>query len=246
MFRPIIIDPVALQITLVVVSLLAISIWQRLRTAAGIVIAVYAIYMISFISANSKLKTSQPIRLASHKYNKESDKLETSINLNYSKEGEIVKAEKIVDTDIDANISGPSVSDNIKIKQENTIKTVASGKNINAKDIPFKVLKMKTGTSILNRSIVDEKNAFTTDVERVYFLSGVQNQNESKILFHKWYHKGRLKSKIKMESKKSYNWRSWSYITVNPQRVGNWQVVIEDQGGMRYDSLSFVINDYNI
>ena len=89
MFRPIIIDPVALQITIVVVSLLAISIWQRLRTAAGIVIAVYAIYMISFISANSKLKTSQPIRLASHKYNIESDKLETSINLNYSKEGEI-------------------------------------------------------------------------------------------------------------------------------------------------------------
>ena len=105
---------------------------------------------------------------------------------------------------------------------------------------------MKTGTSVSNRSIVDEKSAFTTDVERVYFLSGVQNQNESKILFHKWYHKGRLKSKIKMESKKSYNWRSWSYITVNPQKVGNWQVVIEDQGGMRYDSLSFVINDYNI
>jgi len=246
MFRPIIIDPVALQITLVVVSLLAISIWQRLRTAAGIVIAVYAIYMISFISANSKLKTSQPIRLASHKYNIESDKLETSINLNYSKEGEIVKSAKIMETDIDANFSGPSVSDNIKTNQENTIKPVASGKDLKAKDIPFKVLKMKTGTSILNRSIVDEKNAFTTDVERVYFLSGVQNQNESKILFHKWYHKGRLKSKIKMESKKSYNWRSWSYITVNPQKVGNWQVVIEDQGGMRYDSLSFVINDYNI
>ena len=49
-----------------------------------------------------------------------------------------------------------------------------------------------------------------------------------------------------MESRKSYNWRSWSYITVNPQKVGDWQVVIEDQGGMRYDSLSFVINDYNI
>ena len=48
------------------------------------------------------------------------------------------------------------------------------------------------------------------------------------------------------ESRKSYNWRSWSYITVNPQKVGDWQVVIEDQDGMRYDSLSFVINDYNI
>ena len=246
MFRPIIIDPVALQITLVVVSLLAISIWQRLRTAAGIVIAVYAIYMISFISANSKLKTSQPIRLASHQYNKELDKLNTPLNLNYSKDSEIVKAEKIMDTNIDENFSGPSISDNINTNQENIVTPIANDKNIISKDIPFKVLKMKTGTSVINRSIVDENNAFTTDVERVYFLSGVQNQNESKILFHKWYHKGRLKSKIKMESKKSYNWRSWSYITVNPQKVGDWQVVIEDQGGMRYDSLSFVINDYNI
>ena len=246
MFRPIIIDPIALQITLVVASLLAISIWQKLRTATGIVIAVYAIYMISFISANSKLKTSQPIRLASHQYNKELDKLNTPLNLNYSKDSKIVKAEKIMDTNIDENFSGPSISDNINTNQENIVTPIANDKNIISKDIPFKVLKMKTGTSVSNRSIVDEKSAFTTDVERVYFLSGVQNQNESKILFHKWYHKGRLKSKIKMESRKSYNWRSWSYITVNPQKVGDWQVVIEDQGGMRYDSLSFVINDYNI
>ena len=246
MFRPIIIDPVALQITFVVAILLAISIWQKLRTAAGIVIAVYAIYMISFISANSKLKTSQPIRLATHQYSKKPDKLDIALKLNHSDESEIVKAERIMDTNIDGNLSGPSVTDDFNVKKEIIATPIANEKNVISKDIPFKVLKMKTGTSVSNRSIVDEKSAFTTDVERVYFLSGVQNQNESKILFHKWYHKGRLKSKIKMESRKSYNWRSWSYITVNPQKVGDWQVVIEDQGGMRYDSLSFVINDYNI
>ena len=246
MFRPIIIDPVALQITFVVAILFAISIWQKLRTAAGIVIAVYAIYMISFISANSKLKTSQPIRLASHDYNKKPDKLDMALKLNHSEESENVKAERTIDTNIDENFFGPSISDDIKIKNEIKATPIANEKNVLSKDIPFKVLKMKTGTSVSNRSIVDEKSAFTTDVERVYFLSGVQNQNESKILFHKWYHKGRLKSKIKMESRKSYNWRSWSYITVNPQKVGDWQVVIEDQGGIRYDSLSFVINDYNI
>ena len=246
MFRPIIIDPIALQITLVVASLLAISIWQKLRTAAGIVIAVYAIYMISFISANSKLKTSQPVRLASHDYNKEPDNFDMALKLNHSEESENVKAERTMDTNIDENFSGPSVSDDIKIKNEIKTTPIANEKNVLSKDIPFKVLKMKTGTSVSNRSIVDENSTFTTDVERIYFLSGVQNQNESKILFHKWYHKGRLKSKIKMESRKSYNWRSWSYITVDPQKVGDWQVVIEDQEGMRYDSLSFVINDYNI
>ena len=69
MFRPIIIDPVVFQITLIVASLLAISIWQKLRTTTGIVIGVYSIYMISFVSANNKLDYSKPIRLASHNYN---------------------------------------------------------------------------------------------------------------------------------------------------------------------------------
>ena len=66
MFRPIITEPVVFQITLVIAILLAVSVWQRLKIASGIVIAVYAIYMISFVSANTKLKTSKPIKLAVH------------------------------------------------------------------------------------------------------------------------------------------------------------------------------------
>ena len=105
---------------------------------------------------------------------------------------------------------------------------------------------MSTGTSVANRSIIDPKSTFSTEEDRVYFLSGVQNKNDSKILYHKWYQDGQLKSKIEMESRRSFNWRSWSYITVNPDRIGDWQVVIEDKSGTRYDSLSFVISDFNI
>ena len=113
-------------------------------------------------------------------------------------------------------------------------------------DIPFKIINMSTGTSVANRSIIDPKSTFSTEEDRVYFLSGVQNKNDSKILYHKWYQDGQLKSKIEMESRRSFNWRSWSYITVNPDRIGDWQVVIEDKSGTRYDSLSFVISDFNI
>ena len=63
---------------------------------------------------------------------------------------------------------------------------------------------------------------------------------------YNYYANGKLKSKVQMESKRSFNWRSGSYITVTSQKIGDWQVVIEDQSGMRYDSLSFVISDYNI
>ena len=245
MFRPIIIDPVVFQITLVVASLLAISIWQKLRTTTGIVIGVYSIYMISFVSANNKLDYSKPIRLASHNYNYRLTELKDNIT---STTSDAKTAKSIITKDIDISREKivEEVNKDIDIIKTNTLSEKDPKLSSESLDIPFKVLKMKTGTSVINRTIVDENNAFTTDVERVYFLSGVQNKNDSKILFHKWYHKGTLKSKVKMESKKSYNWRSWSYITVNPQKVGDWQVVIEDQGGIRYDSLSFVINDYSI
>ena len=158
----------------------------------------------------------------------------------------IDKTLNIEKIDIDKAATKSAKESDKKTNIEDVTSIKADNSNTISSDIPFKVLNMKTGTSVINRSIVNEKTAFTTDVDRVYFLSGVQNKNDSKVLFHKWYHKGMLKSKIKMESKKSYNWRSWSYITVNPQKTGDWRVVIEDQGGTRYDSLSFVINDYSI
>ena len=66
MFRPLILEPVVMQITLVISVLLIISVWQKLKVASGVVLAVYTIYMFSFVSANTKLKDSRPIRLAVH------------------------------------------------------------------------------------------------------------------------------------------------------------------------------------
>ena len=57
MFRPIITEPVVFQITLVIAILLAVSVWQRLKIASGIVIAVYAIYMISVSYTHLTLPT---------------------------------------------------------------------------------------------------------------------------------------------------------------------------------------------
>jgi hypothetical protein len=42
---------------------------------------------------------------------------------------------------------------------------------------------------------------------------------------------------------RSYLWRTWSYITIKDQKAGNWQIVVEDTSGIRYDSLSFQIVD---
>ena len=61
MFRPLILEPVVMQITLVISVLLIISVWQKLKVASGVILAVYTIYMFSFVSANTKLKDSRPV-----------------------------------------------------------------------------------------------------------------------------------------------------------------------------------------
>ena len=54
-----------------------------------------------------------------------------------------------------------------------------------------------------------------------------------------------MKSKILLNVGKSFNWRTWSYINVYENRVGEWLVVVEDTLGVRLDSLSFSINSSN-
>ena len=76
-------------------------------------------------------------------------------------------------------------------------------------------------------------------------LGGIQNRRDDTKLYHKWYHQGDLKSKVLLDVGKSFNWRTWSYINVYENRVGEWLLVVEDTLGVRHDSLSFVINSSN-
>ncbi|MEC7854497.1 MAG: DUF2914 domain-containing protein [Candidatus Neomarinimicrobiota bacterium] len=249
MFRPLILDPVVLQITIVIAALLVISLWQKLKVATSIVVAVYSIYMFSFVSANTKVNKSTPIRLAVYKkiVNNVKFKKINHLSIRDETNNTKLKVKSQSSDEYQKTVITPNKLEILMNEPKTRIKEPeVQIANKTLTDLPFKIINMSTGTSVVNRSIVNPKNIFSTEEERIYFLSGVQNKNDSKILYHKWYHEGKLKSKIEMESKRSFNWRSWSYITVNPDRIGDWQVVIEDKSGTRYDSLSFVISDFNI
>ncbi len=249
MFRPLILDPVVLQITIVIAALLVISLWQKLKVATSIVVAVYSIYMFSFVSANTKVNKSTPIRLAVNKkiVNNEKFKKINHLSIRDETNNTKLKVKSQSSDEYQKTVIAPNKLEILMNEPKTRIKEPeVQIANKTLTDLPFKIINMSTGTSVVNRSIVNPKNIFSTEEERIYFLSGVQNKNDSKILYHKWYHEGKLRSKIEMESKRSFNWRSWSYITVNPDRIGDWQVVIEDKSGTRYDSLSFVISDFNI
>ena len=108
---------------------------------------------------------------------------------------------------------------------------------------PIKLLSIEIGDNVVSRNIEGKRKNFNTDDKRVYCLTRIENTNDFRTtIFHKWYKDLKLESNILINIGKSYNWRSWSYININSDRVGNWKVVIEDSSGFKYDSLEFSIS----
>ncbi len=230
-------NPGLMAITIVLLILVSIAIWQKLYQAALVMGGVYIVYILYIIISPKDAPTIP------------------STNLDSSVEQEIIIPQIIDDsTNLIPNIDdvgkvdtlSESVgSDEVMIQ---TIDSTIEFKRIYEPEIDnpeskISVLSMTVGTGIINRRIENPDSLFSVDTKRIYCLTGIHNQNDSKVIYHKWYQEGRLRSKVKLELERSNLWRTWSYITIKGQKTGNWQIVVEDTSGIRYDSLSFKIVD---
>jgi len=241
-------DPALFEITIVLLILVAIAIWQKLYRTASVMCIVFIFYLIFIIL------TSESVY----------EIVETEAEDIHDEIVRDEKVDKIViqefpDTTMKATIDyEPTLKD--QIPEMPAIKKISDDKiyvvKIEKTDLPIvedtlsagtieeepiTVLNIATGSNIVNRSIEISDSVFSLDIERIYCLTHLRNWNDSKTIYHKWYQEGELRSKISLEIGRSFNWRTWSYITVYPERVGDWKVIVEDSLGVRYDSLSFKI-----
>jgi len=230
-------NPGLIAITIVLLILVIIAIWQKLYQAAMVMGGVYIIYIL-YITISPKDAPTIP-----------------STNLDSSVEQETIIPQIIDDStilipnidDVGKTVLLLDSLDSNKVMIQ-TIDSTIGFKKIYEPEIDniesiISVLSMTVGTGVVNRRIENPDSLFSVDTKRVYCLTGIYNQNDSKVIYHKWYQEGRLQSKIKLELERSYLWRTWSYITIRGQKIGNWQIVVEDTSGIRYDSLSFKIVD---
>ena len=244
-------DPALFEITIVLLLLVAIAIWQKLYRTASVMCAVFIFYLMFIIL------TSESVH----------EIVETETNGIHDEIVRDEKVDKIViqefpDTTMKATLDYETTlkaqipeMPGIKIISDDKISLVKIEKTdlpivenaLSAGTIeeePITVLNISTGSNIVNRSIEIPDSVFSLDIERIYCHTNIRNWDDSKTIYHKWYQEGELKSLIRIEIGRSFNWRAWSYITVYPERVGDWKVIVEDSLGVRYDSLSFkIMND---
>ncbi len=240
-------DPAIFEITIVLIILVSVALWQKLNRTAMIMGLVYFLYLIfivfNFVPSIEQVPT---------------DDFQDNV---VSKEIKIDPIPKVIDQPEKSEINDDGSIDNsqksIKIQEktkaltENSVqeKTESNERDINTNFIDsfqenrIKVVLFQTGRDIINRQLLKPDSLFNLDDRRIYCMTKIQNQNNGKTIFHKWYHEGKLRASIEMEIGRSYNWRTWSYINIRPERVGNWKVVVVDTLGISYDSLLFKIEN---
>ena len=229
--------PGLLEITIVLSLLVGIAIWQKLRQAALVMGGIYIVYILYIFI----LPKDAPIIPPS--------------NLDSSVEQEIFIPQIIADsTNLISTIDDVGKVDTLSESVDSdevmiqTIDSTIGFKQIYEPEIDnpeskISVLSMTVGTGIINRRIENPDSLFSVDTKKIYCLTGIHNQNDSKVIYHKWFQDGILRSKIAQNIGRSYQWRTWSYISINKQKIGKWKIIVEDSSGVRYDSLSFLIVD---
>jgi len=229
--------PGLLEITIVLSLLVGIAIWQKLHQAALVMGGIYIVYILYIFI----LPKDAPIIPSS--------------NLDSSVEQEIFIPQIIPDsTNLISTIDDVGKVDTLSESVDSdevmiqTIDSTIGFKQIYEPEIDnpeskISVLSMTVGTGIINRRIENPDSLFSVDTKKIYCLTGIHNQNDSKVIYHKWFQDGILRSKIALNIGRSYQWRTWSYISINKQKIGKWKIIVEDSSGVRYDSLSFLIVD---
>ena len=104
-------------------------------------------------------------------------------------------------------------------------------------DVQVTIKEAGIGTGIENRTLTGAGDTFE-EGERIYFFTWVMGSREGDYVSHVWIHKEEEKFRIDLNTG-GPSWRTWSYKTMHPGSIGDWQVHVEDKDGKVLETRSF-------
>ncbi len=177
-------DPALFEITIVLLILVGIAIWQKLYRTASVMCAVFIFYLIFVILTSESVH--EIVETEADGIHDELVKNENVIKIAIQEISDsTIKETKNYEPDLKANIPEIPVIKKILdnkitvVKVEKTdvpiIEDTLSADSI--KDEPITVLNIATGSNIVNRSIEIPDSVFNLDIERIYCLTNIRNWN---------------------------------------------------------------------
>lgn len=112
-------------------------------------------------------------------------------------------------------------------------------------NMPKRISRSILCGNVIDREPVIEKNQFFLN-EKAYLFSEIINSSKEDAIYHVWYFKkddflyemARVKLKVS-----GLRWRTWSNKILN--RIGKWEVHIEDSKGNIIKEINFIVKGEN-
>ncbi|MFC1528196.1 DUF2914 domain-containing protein [Candidatus Neomarinimicrobiota bacterium] len=138
-------------------------------------------------------------------------------------------------TDLDTVVKGFIVeSKNTNIMDSDESNFIDETQNL-------KILTLSIATDIVEKIPFGISRLFFNDIGILYCYTEVDNTVINNKIIHSWRHNEQDYFKSIIRVGDSPHWRCWSRITIRPEMIGNWQVIVTDTIGTQLGSIEFSI-----
>ena len=143
----------------------------------------------------------------------------------------------IINQTTDFNIAGKDFI----VEPKNTNILISDEPGVVDKIQILDILTLTIATDIVEKVPTGISNLFLNDISTLYCFTAVNNTKNDNKIVHTWRHNQQDYAKSFIGVGDSPFWRCWSKITIRPDMIGDWQVIITDTVGNYLDSIDFAI-----
>jgi len=134
-----------------------------------------------------------------------------------------------------------TITNDILKESKNTNTLIIDESDVTDEMQNLKILTLSIANDIVEKTPIGISRLFLNDIGILYCYTAVDNTEKNNMIIHNWRHKEQDYFKSIIRVGDSPNWRCWSKITIRPEMIGNWQVIVTDTVGTQLDSIEFSI-----